>query len=324
MTITPRPRYTIRRGSRAALALAVTTGFLCSSAPAAQAESLVGPAAFQNGVSSRAVDIDGLLPTFLQRHVRVDNQKRTFINPEKGKVQSIIRNSGFHNSSALFGLHRNGDITLEVSTRVDPSYAVAYYYAGVQFGCFEGVGNPQVRTVVDDNTKIVVNGKWKSKASTYPITDWLKQTAITAYKGAIAGAECGASEGPGCAELAKWAATEVPKEVVDTLDLPRVFTNYRTKDSRMELKTKVTRTFSVNVTGGQTSIVPFYFVRYSPGWNTIRITNMHLRSAGCVGPAYLRPFVVTLGRTKSGNYVNYQLIGNSYPFYPNKMFRMGF
>ena len=61
MTITPRPRYTIRRGSRAALALAVTTGILCSSAPAAQAESLVGPAAFQNGVSSRAVDIDGLL-----------------------------------------------------------------------------------------------------------------------------------------------------------------------------------------------------------------------------------------------------------------------
>ncbi|ALE18710.1 MspA family porin [Lawsonella clevelandensis] len=322
MTLSSHPRHTMRHTARSVTALATTIGVVLTTVPVAAAAPIAPTTGALTARSASTPDLEPLLPTFLQRHISFATEQRTYVNPEKGKVQTVIRRSGLTNSSALFDLDRNGDVTLEVRTRVDPSYRVAYFYAGVQYGCFGGVGDPKVETSIDTNTTISVNGKWKTHATTYPITQFLQQSARTAVKGAIAGAECGASEGPGCAEMAKFLATEVPREVFATLELARIITNTGTSEMGVSAKPKIVPTFSASVYPGQTSVVPFYFLRYSPGWNTVRVTNMNLQGSGCIGPAYIRPFVVTLGRTKSGNYVNYQLIGQSYPFYPNKLFRM--
>lgn len=329
MTISTHPRHTMRHTVRSVAALATTIGVALTTVPVAAAAPVTPTAGALAARGTGTPDLEPLLPTFLQRHISFATEQRTYVNPEKGKVQTTIRRSGLTNSSALFGLDRNGDVTLEVRTRVDPSYRVAYFYAGVQYGCFGGVGDPKVKTSIDANTTVSVNGKWKTHATTYPISQFLQQSVRTAIKGAIAGAECsagtGASAGAGaatCAEVAKFLATEVPREVFATLELGRIITNTGTSEKGVSAKPKVVPTFSASVYPGQTSVVPFYFLRYSPGWNTVRVTNMNLQGSGCVGPAYIRPFVVTLGQTKSGNYVNYQLIGQSYPFYSNKLFRM--
>lgn len=323
MTLATHPRRTApQRTARSIAALATTIGVALTTVPVAAAAPAVPTTGALSARPAGTPDLDPLLPTFLRRHITFATEQRTYVNPEKGKVQTTIRRSGFDNSSALFGLDRNGDITLEVRTRVDSSYRVAYFYAGIQYGCFGGVGDPKVKTSVDANTILSVNGKWKTHATTYPITQFLQQSARTAIKGAIAGAECGGTEGAGCAEMAKFLATEVPREVFATLELGRIITNTGTTTAGVSANPKIVPTFSAGVYPGQTNVVPFYFLRYSPGWNTVRVSNMHVQGSGCVGPAYIRPFVVTLGRTKSGNYVNYQLIGQSYPFYPNKLFRM--
>ncbi|WQD12605.1 MAG: hypothetical protein U1U88_000634 [Lawsonella clevelandensis] len=219
MTISTHPRHTMRHTVRSVAALATTIGVALTTVPVAAAAPVTPTAGALAARGTGTPDLEPLLPPSCNATSALPRSSAPTSTPKKARSKPRSAGVDLTNSSALFGLDRNGDVTLEVRTRVDPSYPVAYFYAGVQYGCFGGVGDPKVKTSIDANTTVSVNGKWKTHATTYPISQFLQQSVRTAIKGAIAGAECsagtGASAGAGaatCAEVAKFLATEVPQK----------------------------------------------------------------------------------------------------------------
>lgn len=264
-----------------------------------------------------------LLPPALQRYTPFDEMAKTYTNPEKGKVYHRLVRSGFYNSSPLFSVDRNADITIEVKNKIAyQKFAKAYYYAGVQFGCQVGIGNTSVKVYANSGTKLTVNGQVSVTGDTKFVTDFIKQTAETATDIATAAAVAGATEGAAAPAAALAAAENAKPQIETTLGVKEtISTSSKFRGgikANPNAKPDVKQTYQM----GRLTEIPFFILKYSPGVNQVRLSGLALRVEGCVGIAKLRPFIRTIGKTKSGNYVDYSTFGEDYLLIPNKFFRM--
>lgn len=287
----------------------------------------VGLAAPAHAIPADTPIIGPYLPPAFQRYTEFDDVSRTYTNPEGGKVHHEIVRSGFYNSSPLFGTDRNADLTLEVKNKISyKKFEKAFYYAGVQFGCQMGIGNTSLKVYANSGTKLTVNGKVSASARTEPIADFISQSIKTAtdiaIATAVAAAGAGPSEGASAALIAKAAIRNAVPQAVTTWNLQDTVSTASQFDSKVSVNPNAKPVYKQTYQAGRLTEIPFFLLRYSPGMNQVRLSGLSLRAEGCAGLAKIRPFVRTIGKTKSGNYVDYSTFGQDYLFVPNKFFRM--
>ena len=267
--------------------------------------------------------IGPFLPPALQRYVAFDNMSKTYTNPEKGKVSHKLLRSGFYNSSPLFGVDRNADITIEVKNRISyRKFDKAYYYAGVQFGCQLGIGNTSLKVYANSGTKLTVNGQVSATGNTEPVTEFIQQTILTACEISVEAGKAGGTDGATTPQLVKTAIEDGLKSTSTTWNLQDTISTASKFKAGIKATPNTKPDFKQTYQMGKLTEIPFFILKYSPGVNQVRLSGLSLRVEGCVGIAKLRPFIRTLGKTKSGNYVDYSTFGEDYLFIPNKFFRM--
>lgn len=266
--------------------------------------------------------IGPLLPSSLQRYVSFAPVKRTYTNPEGGKVHHEIIRSGFANSSPLFGVDRNAEITIEVRNQVSRSFEKAFFLAGVQFGCQAGIGNTSLKVYAYSDTQLTVNGKSSVTGRTEPLTNFVQKSIKLGKAIAATAAEGAASEGVGTAVSALKLAQAIGDEAIATRELGDTISTTGNADTAIKANPHMKPDFKQTYQVGRLTELPLFVLRYSPGVNRVRLSGLGLQVRGCIGVAKLRPFVRTIGQTKSGNYLDYATYGDDYLFIPNKFFRM--